>query len=347
MKHAKIFSLAVVLAIAVFGALGWYFLPLAGYEGDLTRTGKLPESLFGWTRPQPALAAALFNSASWQDADVLVIGDSFSGSRVWQTQLTGSGLRVHTETWGSVPSICADFQPWLRSTGFKGRYIVIEVIERNAQNTIGASAACDKMLSTPPMSGIETEGAPPSHIDRGQRLLSGRLSVGIETWWNARKYLRLSAPASFTRWQVNDLVTVVRVPDGCDLFSHAACRDVLFYGGDQAGDLGPSMLDSMSAVNRRLAAYTPIWVIVPDKSSTYLNPDKTFWTRAATRFNAPDVLQNFRQAVRDKVVDLYPANNTHLSTTGYLRLGQLVLAQIRSLQVQAAPAKAPGAMTQP
>jgi len=51
--------------------------------------------------------------------------------------------------------------------------------------------------------------------------------------------------------------------------------------------------------------------------------------------------------VRDKVVDLYPANNTHLSTTGYLRLGQLVLAQIRSLQVQAAPAKAPGAMTQP
>jgi hypothetical protein len=337
MKHAKIFSLTVVLAIALFGAVGWYFLPLAAYDGDLTRTGKLPESLFGWTRPQPALAPVLFTSARWQDADVLVIGDSFSVGRVWQTQLTGSGLRVHTETWGSVHAICGDFQPWLRSTGFKGRYIVIEVIERNALNTLAASLACDKMVSTPPMGKAEDVGPPPSYVNRGQRLLSGRLSVGIETWWNARKYMRLSAPSRFAQWPVNDLTTVARVPDGCALFSHAACRDALFYGGDQSGDLGAPMLDGMSAINRRLAAYTPIWVIVPDKSTTYLNPRKTFWTLAAARFDAPDMLQDLRRAVHDKVIDLYPANNTHLSTTGYLRLGQLVLAEIRSRQAVKQP----------
>jgi len=342
MKHAKIFSVMVVLAVAAFAVIGWYLLPLAAYEGDLTRTGKLPESVFGWTHAQPALAPDLFKSASWQDADVLVIGDSFSAGRVWQTQLTGHGLRVHTETWNTLHAICKDFPAWLHTTGFKGRYIVIEVIERNALSTIGGSVACEQMLTTPADVGFEFYGPPGTHVDRGQRDLSGRLSVGIATWWNARKFARMSAPASFKSWRVNDLTTVARVPGGCDLFSHADCRDVLFYGGDQPTDLGAEMFNSMAAIDARLVGYTPIWVIVPDKSTTYLHPDRQFWTQAATRFNAPDILKDFRQAVRDKVIDLYPANNTHVSTTGYLRLGALVWAQIRSLeQVKAVAPKQP------
>lgn len=330
MKHAKTFSLIVILAVAAFGALGWYLLPLASYDGDLTRTGKLPESVFGWTRAQPQLAPELFKSASWADADVLVIGDSFSVGRVWQTQLTRSGLRVHTESWNTIHAICGDFQSWLRATGFKGRYIAIEVVERNALDTINESVACDKMFTTPAQTGFEYGGPPPSQIDRSQRILSGRLSVGIETWLNARKYARLSAPASFKQWRVNDLTIVARVPDGCDLFSHTHCRDALFYGGDPSGDLGSGMLDGMTVIDKRLSGYAPIWVIVPDKSTTYLHPDKQFWTQAAAHFNAPDILKNFRQAVQDKVIDLYPANNTHVSTTGYLRIGAMVLERIRA-----------------
>lgn len=330
MKPAKIFSIMVVLAVAVYGAIGWYLLPLASFDGDLTRTGKLPEALFGWTRPQPALASQWLNSANWQDADVLVIGDSFSAGRVWQTQLTRAGLQVHTETWNSLHSICGDFLPWLKATGFKGRYIVIEIIERNALDTLDASLACAKMATTPASQVSEFGGPPATQVDRGRRTLDGRLSVGMSTWLNTRTYRRLSQRADFSTWQPNAMVTVARVPDGCRLFSHPRCQDGLFYGGDHQGDFDNGMLDKMNAIDARLAGYTPIWLIVPDKSTTYLHADKSFWTRAAARFNAPDVLKNFRQALDDKVVDLYPANNTHVSTTGYLRLGDLVLAQIRS-----------------
>jgi len=128
------------------------------------------------------------------------------------------------------------------------------------------------------------------------------------------------------------VTTVARVPDGCALFSHSRCEDVLFYGGDKEDDLGADMFNGMNTIDARLKGYTPIWVIVPNKSTSYLQPNKQFWTQAAAHFNAPDLLKNFRQAIRDKVVDLYLGSNTHVSTSGYLRIGQLVLSQIQSLE---------------
>ena len=45
MRHARIFSLSVFLALLVYGALGYALLPLAFFEGDLTRLAMLPERL--------------------------------------------------------------------------------------------------------------------------------------------------------------------------------------------------------------------------------------------------------------------------------------------------------------
>lgn len=331
MKNAKIFSLLVLTIVAIYGAIGWYMLPLANFDGDLTRIGKVPETLFGWTRPQVDLAPRLFVSAPWREADVLVIGDSFSAGRVWQTRLTQAGLRVHTETWNSLHAICGNFAAWIKNAGFKGRYIVIEVVERNAQDTLNASLACDRMVSVPATAVGEFYGPPPVRVDRTRSDRSGRLSVGIETWLNGRRYQHLAAAPNFVDWRAADNVLVARVADGCALFSHVSCRDALFYGGDHTGDFDTAMLDKMAAIDTRLPGYQPIWLIVPDKTTTYLHPDKQFWREAQQRFHAPDVLADFRQAIAEHVVDLYPANNTHLSTRGYLRMGALVLARIREL----------------
>ena len=67
---------------------------------------------------------------------------------------------------------------------------------------------------------------------------------------------------------------------------------------------------------------------MPDKSTIYLHPDKQFWNKAEQRFNAPNVLRTMREALDRGVVDLYPANNSHLSTTGYLLLGDLIYQHI-------------------
>lgn len=115
-----------------------------------------------------------------------------------------------------------------------------------------------------------------------------------------------------------------RMDNGCELFSHVRCRDVLFYGSDRVADFSEATLNNIKILNSRLGDLTPVWVFMPDKSTVFLHHDKQFWNEAEHRFLAPNVLKVMRQALIEKTVDLYPANNSHLSTTGYLKLGEAV-----------------------
>ena len=323
MAQAKLYTAIVVAIMALYGLVGFHFLPLASFEGNLTRMAKLPESYFGWTRPQPAIDPALMKSAGWQDADVLAIGDSFTYAQVWQTVFQQRGVHVRSETWESVFNICGDFSDWVRSTGFKGKYIVIESTEKYFEDRIARSMQCRHMEyhTLPP----QLATRPPATLpDRHSADYSGRLSVGIETELNARKYDRLSAKPGFKGWDDLGEVRMVRMDDGCELFSHTRCRDVLFYAKDRVQDMGQNILDGMAAIDARLKNYSVVWVIIPDKSTVYLHPDKGFWDVAKRKFNSPDLLEIFRQEVRNKTIDLYPGNNDHLSTTGYLILGDAI-----------------------
>jgi hypothetical protein len=165
------------------------------------------------------------------------------------------------------------------------------------------------------------ENSPPTHIDRSKANYSGRLSVGIQVWINR---MRLE------RWGERDFgVKVEQVSNGCKLFSHPRCNDALFFFGDHIPDFGPSTLANMETINKRLQGIIPVWVIVPDKSTAYLHPDKKFWDNAERRLIAPNVLKVFRQAINDGTVDLYKGNDTHLSTSGFLMLGNTIYQSMR------------------
>lgn len=333
MAHAKFFSILVFAAVLVYGAIGFYFLPLAHFQGDLTRMAQLPEKLFGWRRPQPSLAPELFRQAPWQQADVLVIGDSFSEPRVWQSVLTQRGLKVRTETWGTVQGICEDFIPWLRKQGFAGKYVVFERVERSLAGDIPKSLACKHMLthgSTP-----DGPGTPPVvSFDPDEKNYTGRLSVGIRTRLNVMRYEHDFGDAAPASWLLPNGVRLSRMEEGCSLFSHQRCKDVLFLSEDRAEDLGDETLEGMAVINARLTGITPIWVIVPNKSTAYLYPDKRFWDKAESRLGAPNILREVRQAIRQGAIDLYPANNTHFSTAGYLLLGDAVNRRLLALESQ-------------
>lgn len=328
MTHAKLFSVLVIAALLIYAIVGFYFLPLAGFEGDLTRIGKLPEAEFGWTKPQPAIPAELLRQAEWQEADVLVIGDSFSLPHLWQTVLTQHGLRVRTELWENIRSICEDFTPWVRSQGFKGRYIVLESVERHAESVIDQSIQCQTMsyrsVHYPPAS------PPIALTDRQHPDYSGKLSVGLQTRFNLWKYAQLSRNSNFKHWELADNVKMERLVDGCDLFSHRRCQDILFLREDRAQDLSPNMLPKMAAIDSRLSEFSTLWAIVPDKSTAYLTPSKQFWNKVAVSFHAPNLLAIFRLAIQNKTVDLYPGNNTHLSTAGYLLMGEAIRQEMLS-----------------
>lgn len=332
MRHAKLFSIAVSVIVLGYGAIGFYFLPMASFQGDLTRMGMLPESQFGWRKPQPAVDPKLVQQSSMQDADVLVIGDSFSDSRVWQTALTQRGLKVRTESWDSMRAICTDFMPWLRVQGFRGQFVVLQIIERNIPEGLEKSVACQHME---PHTNVSTDNPrPPPAVsfdpDRSDR--SGRLSVGMQTALNYRNYMQLSSVPNFKIVTLPNGTKVARVKNGCELFSHRHCNDALFLGEDKAGEVDGSALGNVEKLNTRLDGITPIWAFVPNKSTAYLYPDKQFWNEAERRFGAPNLLRMTRQAIDEKTVDLYPANNTHFSTTGYLLMGEEIFKTMQQLQ---------------
>lgn len=333
MAYAKFFSILVSVVVLAYGAIGFYFLPLAHFQGDLTRVAQLPETLFGWRKPQPALAPELFQQATWQQADVLVVGDSFSERRVWQSVLTQRGLKVRTEMWGTVQGVCEDFVPWLRKQGYAGKYVVFERVERSLAGDIPKWLACEHMLTHG--GAPDGPGTPPVvSFDPDEKSYTGRLSVGIRTRLNVLKYEHDFDDPALTSWSLPNGVRMSRMEEGCGLFSHRRCKDVLFLGEDRAEDLGDETLQGMAKINVRLTGITPIWAIVPNKSTAYLYPNKRFWDKAERELGAPNILREVRQAIEQKTMDLYPGNNTHFSTAGYLLLGDAVHRHLLALESQ-------------
>lgn len=331
MKHTKLFSLLVITALSFYAVIGFYYLPLSSFEGDLTRMSKLSESLFGWTKPQPAIAPELLHQSKWQDADVLVVGDSFSAGDLhsntmpylWQAVLVKHGLRVHTESWESIRAICEDFVPWLKSQGFKGKYIVLENVERGAEGNLEKSIKCHSMSyrSSPYPQPVSPDASPNRKVSD----YSGKLSVGIQTQLHTWEYLYLNSDPDFKHWELPNHVNMNRLSNGCELFSHPRCQDVLFLTEDRIQDFDEGMISKMAVIESRLKGFSLIWAIVPDKSTAYLNSNKQFWIKAEKRFMAPNMLQVFRLAIEKKTVDLYRGNNTHLSNEGFLIMGEAIL----------------------
>ncbi|HEU0187224.1 MAG TPA: hypothetical protein VFR06_04955, partial [Gallionellaceae bacterium] len=187
------------------------------------------------------------------------------------------------------------------------------------------SAAC-RAMSYHPLA-AQPAHVPLAHVERGGDY-SGSMSVGPQTALNHRKYRQLSDQPGFTGLDGWGEVNLVRLANGCELFSHPRCQDVLFYQKDRAEDMGENVLGNMAEINKRLAGYDVVWMVIPDKASVYLPGDKKFWVEAERRFQAPNLLKVLQQA-RDKNMDLYFANNTHVSTRGYLLLGETIYQRLQ------------------
>lgn len=335
MKYAKHFSIFILTAVLGYATVAFYFLPLATFQGELTRMALLPETLFGWTKPQPALDIAWMQQASIAEADVFIVGDSFSDSRVWQTVLTRNGMKVRTESWESIRNVCEDFMPWLKAQGFNGKYVLIQSIERSVAFRLHSSVACQHMQYHPNILTDQPRSPPAVSFNVNFGNYSGKLSTGIRTQLDVLEYEHLSRAPGFSTWQLPNDVNMARVPNGCELFSHASCNDSLFLSFEKPEDVGEGVLNDITKLNARLSGVTPIWVIVPNKTTAYLYPNKQFWNNSEHRFHAPNLLRMTQQAVQNKIVDLYPANNTHLSTEGYLLMGEEIFKTMQQAKPQA------------
>ena len=306
--------------------------------GDLTRIGRLSEREFGWTAPPPKVDPAYLKGTPVDQADIMVIGDSFSMTFRWQSVLAKAGYRVTTTYWGQYENaLCSDFDQWIERTGFKGKLIIIESVERLFGDRTKDSMKCQKMIRPydamdhPLITPDETVPSPAPNWNV-------QFLTGITTYYNTWKAKKSATDIHF------DWNTWVRpVPDGCKLFSHRLCDKMPFFAEDD--DNGPLTLAHLEWMKNFTKAHSKLpimWMVIPNKTTVYLKPDysKDFEAGFRTSGLAGPDLYAFTREKRTQIHDFYFSNDTHMSMHGQLALGERMLAAVREV-VPTPPSKSP------
>jgi hypothetical protein len=317
----RIFLIGFALTAALLLVTMWTPVPY----GDLSRLGQLSEHEFGWREPPPALPLELMRGVPIDQADILVVGDSFSMTFVWQAALVKAGHRVTTIYWGHLPGLCRDFSQWIMRAGFRGELIVVESIERLLAERLDQSEACNAMPPGAPKVKLQPFIQPLLAVPSFNFNVDAKLTSGLLTYWNTRRS-RNSLDVQFA-----DLVRVRTVPDGCAYFSHKLCEKALFFPEDNTKvELSERTVEQMEAFNRAQRSIPVLWMVVPDKTTVYVEPEHSARFVAALRTTqlGPDLFAAAREA-RRTVRDLYFPNDTHLSMHGQLWIGQLMLTAVR------------------
>lgn len=331
------------LWLVVFGACGlivsglmiWTLLT-PPFQGDLTRLGRLSETDFGpMLAPTVSIEPELRISSALSDADIVVIGDSFSEPLLWQSVLTRQGLKVATIHWRKLGSICSDLGRVLRTQGFQGSDVIIESVERGLQGNLEKSLDCDRM----PPHHFQTEHAARDWSGTGRFNLNTKetLLTGLLTAWHTHR-----ARQSGTAELVNSLgganmVRIQYVPDGCRLFSHRLCERGLFFADDRTSPpFSATLITQMLRLTERHADLALTWLILPNKSTIYLSPQRAETIGAALPENhlGPDMFARL-SALRLNHKDLYSPNDTHTSVEGHIEVGQQVLLWLQASRSQA------------
>jgi hypothetical protein len=334
------FAIIVVLSV-------WTFLTPV-FTGDLARVGRLSEDEFRGRDPQPAIDHALLRASPLDQADVVVVGDSYSQGLLWQTELVRAGYRVATLPWNDVGTLCADFAPWLREYGFRGRLVIVESVERELDTRLASSLACPKMTRRPRVvSGpvdpsapakAATVAAPVPHRFGQDWNWDESLTTGLVTAIRTPRARNASGDLIVGDWG-GDRVRVAPVSDGCERFSHRLCGKALFFADDlERPALTDASLDRMASIGQRSAPLLVTWMVVPNKSTVYLAPQRMqpVAQGLVERRLGPDLF-DFATEQSRLVRDFYRPDDTHFSPRGFQVVGRRMAEEVRKLRPLAPP----------
>lgn len=294
--------------------------------GDLSRLGHVSEAEFGWRKPPPKVPPEQLQGTPIDQADILVIGDSFSMTHRWQSVLIRNGYTVATTFWGQYnDALCADFDAWLQRAGFRGRLVIIESVERLLSERMKKSSECQ--VTAGKLEAHNRPFLPPlEHLPTFEWNTGVPLTTGFATFRNTQKIKR--TPDAVTA----DFRTIARpVKGGCQYFSNRLCEKALFFGeDDDNGPLARIEAERMASFDRQHGKVPLLWMVIPNKTTVYIDPAHS--ADFVSAFNGsglgPDL---FAFAAREKgrIMDFYFPNDTHLSMHGQLALGDLMLGEVR------------------
>jgi hypothetical protein len=326
MTPAKLWLSIFLTAFAVFFGLLVQTLVTPAPYGDLARIGHISERDFGWRIEPPHIAAELLKGAPIEKADIVVIGDSFSGTHVWQSRLVGSGYAVTTVFWDTIDGrLCDDFDDWLAKAGFRGKLVVVESVERFVVQRLADSQQC-RHMSPRLAARAEPLYRTPDEVPGFGLNWNAKLNAG---WLTVR--CTRAAIAGKVKEDCNSQVQALPVEDGCKLFSHRRCDMALFLIDDQQlGEITPLQVAQMQAFTRAQSRVPILWMVVPNKSTIYLEPTHSReFVKALRKTDLGPDLFTFSLEEKTKTQDFYFPNDTHNSTHGLLLLGDRMLEAAR------------------
>lgn len=327
-NYLLIFGATVSLVLGLTACLGLIFEPFEPLVGDLTRVGGYAEKDFGWTAPQPVIDI-VGNSKSMLDPEILVLGDSFSRSNLWQSVVTGkSNKKIQSFEFAQVGCI----RNWLAYAlnHPSAKTIIIETVERSVLANFSDLPSCRSATPAPFESGPWTT------------------SANRSTWppeWHIYRTLQVSLNTLAMQMHGDSAIrddTVVNAPIDrrCAKFSNRRPDRMLYFSQDEEkfewkhDDLASAIaniLPIQKAVLEQGKQF--VLIVVPDKLTTYqeclsnpgnLNAGNRRDITAsliAAGVRTPDLLSIFREHV-NKTVDLYLPNDTHLGVAGYVLMGE-------------------------
>lgn len=334
MAPAKLWLRIFFSGFAVIVVLLVMTLATPAPYGDLSRIGLFSDAEFGWQVQPPHVAPQYLRAAPVDQADIVVIGDSFSMTHRWQSVLVKAGYRVTTAFWGQFGErLCDDFDAWLERAGFKGGLIVIESVERLLHERLEGTRQCAAM-NHPFAARLDPFANPLEHVPGFALNWNSKLVSGWYTYQNTRQARQVAGDGDAshsTRARV--------VPEGCALFSHRLCSKALFFQEDDTnGELTLKDLAQMQAFTKAHPAPPILWMVVPNKTTVYVEPKHSAAFAAALRQSGlgPDLF-GFAMQQKTRIRDFYFPNDTHLSMQGQLALGELMLEEVRKILPAPAP----------
>jgi len=327
-KYLLIFGTAVSLVLGLTVCLGLVFEPFEPLVGDLTRVGGYAEKDFGWTAAQPVIDIA-GNGKSMSDPDILVLGDSFSRSNLWQSVITGkSDKKIQSFEFAQVGCI----RNWLAYAlnHPSAKTIIIETVERSVLANFSDLPSCKSVTPAPFENGPWTT------------------SANRSTWppeWHIYRTLQVSLNTLAMQIYVDspirgDMVVNAPIDNGCAKFSNRRSDRILYFSQDEKkfewkhDDLAnaiANILPIQEAAREHGKQF--VLILVPDKLTTYQkclsntgdfdagNRRDITSSLIAAGVRTPDLLSIFREHA-NKTVDLYLPNDTHLGVAGYLLMGE-------------------------
>ncbi len=318
-RYLLCFLAPVAVIVLMAALLAVYFEPISG---DLTRIGSYAERDFGWNGPQAPIHINA-NGSAISRPDVLVLGDSFSESNIWQS-LIESRIKTRMLSFTYEQSGCVTNWIEYALTEPSSKTVIVESVERYFVERFADMAHCSASHPVP------FERAPAE-------------STAMRTIWPNALHLEYTFKTAFNTLEMDfshHTLTgnnVVNAPlkRSCAKFSNRRADRLLYYAQDNnklqwnAQQVNASVTN-LRRIQEEFAMHGKkfIFVLIPDKSSAYrdclsddpseelrkqVNPTKAL---IAAGVNTPDLMREFQEGA-NRVVDLYLPNDTHLSSAGF------------------------------